>query len=313
MTHLLLLLALAASPASPASSRLQESQAPAAPASPAPSLRLDVVAVDSAGVPVLDLRPAEFEVWISGYRVPIADVYAPVPDRPRLVVLLLDDAAASPDLAQRVRGAARAFVEQKSADDQLSVLTLNGRAAVTSTDRAVLIQAIDRYNVQGVPFRLEDAGAQVLQTVASLARQLPEKTGGRNTIVAIGSAWLFDTPMPPPALGDLTREWVAAMRTMAATHTSLYVLDPSGVGMGRGRGAYGGAAGFAHETGGYAFVNTNDMAGTARRILAEAGAGYVLAMANPPVQRTADLRKVEVKVLRKGITVRARQGIQGRD
>ena len=42
-------------------------------------------------------------------------------------------------------------------------------------------------------------------------------------------------------------------------------------------------------------------------------AGYVLAMANPPVQRTADLRKVEVKVLRKGITVRARQGIQGRD
>jgi VWFA-related protein len=308
MTQQLLLLLLAAHASS--SSLFQQGQVPPAPA---PSLRLDVVAIDSAGVPVTDLRPAEFEVWISGYRVPIADVYAPVPDRPRTLVLLLDDTAAGPDLAQRVRTAARAFVEQKAADDQLTVITLNGRGAVTTTDRAQLIQAIDRYNVQGVPFRLEDAGAHVLQAMASLARQLPERTGGRNTIVAIGSAWLFDTPMPPPALGDLTREWVAAMRTMAATHTSLYVFDPSGVGMSRGSAAYGGASGFAHETGGYAFLNTNDMDGTARRILAEAGAYYVLAMANPPVQRTADLRQVEVKVLRKGVTVRARRGIKGRD
>jgi hypothetical protein len=36
-------------------------------------------------------------------------------------------------------------------------------------------------------------------------------------------------------------------------------------------------------------------------------------MVNPPVQRTADLRQVEVKVLRKGVTVRARRGIKGRD
>lgn len=308
MTHLLLLLLAIAHPAPPGV--LQQAQVPAGPA---PSLRLDVVAIDSAGVPVTDLRPAEFEVWISGYRVPIADVFAPMPDRPRTIVLLLDDTAANPELAQRVRAAARAVVEQKSAADQVTVLTLNGRGAVTATDSAQLMQAIDRYNIQGLPFRLEDAGARVLRTMESLARQLPETTRDRNTIVAVGSAWLFDTPMPPPGLGDLTQEWVAAMRTMAETHTSLYVFDPSGVGMGRGRMADGGASGFARETGGHAFLNTNDLDGTARRILAEASAYYVLAMTNPPVQRTADLRQVEVKVRRKGVTVRARRGIKGRD
>jgi hypothetical protein len=35
-------------------------------------------------------------------------------------------------------------------------------------------------------------------------------------------------------------------------------------------------------------------------------------MANPPVQLSADLRKVEVKMLRKNVTVRVRRGIPGK-
>ena len=76
--------------------------------------------------------------------------------------------------------------------------------------------------------------------------------------------------------------------------------------------SYGGDSGFANETGGYAFINTNDSAAVARRIVAESGTYYLLRMADPPVQRSADLRKVEVKVLRKNVTVRARRGIPGR-
>ena len=33
---------------------------------------------------------------------------------------------------------------------------------------------------------------------------------------------------------------------------------------------------------------------------------------DPPVQRTADLREVKVRVLRKDVTVRARRGIPGK-
>jgi len=283
------------------------------PRGPAPSLRLDVVAITSAGVPVTDLRPSEFEVWISGYRVPISDVFAPMPERGRTVVLLLDNTAVGPVLAPRIKEAARLFVKRMSPGDRMAVVTLQGGAMVSTDDRARLMQAIDDYHVQGFPFRLEDAGEHVLKTIESLARQMPETSEGRKTIVAIGAGWMFDTPMPPPGLRDLQREWVAAMRSMAATNTSLYVIDPAGVGVTRGSGAYGGASGFARESGGHAFLNTNDTEGVVERIWAEAGAYYVLAMENPPVQRTADLREVEVKVLRKGVTVRARRGIKGRD
>jgi hypothetical protein len=38
---------------------------------------------------------------------------------------------------------------------------------------------------------------------------------------------------------------------------------------------------------------------------------YVLDVADPPVGRKADLRQLEVRVLRKGVTVRARRWIPG--
>ena len=41
------------------------------------SLLIDAVAVDSHGMPVMDLKPAEVEVWISGYRVPIESIEGP--------------------------------------------------------------------------------------------------------------------------------------------------------------------------------------------------------------------------------------------
>ena len=85
----------------------------------------------------------------------------------------------------------------------------------------------------------------------------------------------------------------------------LYVIDPVGLRPMSGY-AHGGDSGFASETGGYAFVNTNDIQGAAARIFDEAGSSYyVLRMIDPPVQRTADLREVKVQVLRKDVTVRA--------
>jgi VWFA-related protein len=173
--------------------------------------------------------------------------------------------------------------------------------------------AIDEYNVRGFPFRPEDAGQHILRMLEVLAGRIPETAGGRKAIVAIGAGWLFDTPLPPPgAARDLHAEWVAAMRAMAGAHASLYVVDPVGLVAGGGPATHGGASGFARETGGHAFFNTNDLAGAAERIWAEARTYYMLAMRNPPVQRKADLREVDVKVLRPGVTVRARKGIKGR-
>jgi VWFA-related protein len=274
-------------------------------------LTLDVVAVGRDGAPVVDLKPSEFEVWVSGYRVPVDEVVFVTPESaPRVIVLVLDNAAVGPELAIRVREAARAFVKRLGERDRVIVAPVHGSRVDATGEPARILQAIDNYRVQGFPLRIEDAGEHVLRLLTTLARQMIE-IPGRKAIVAIGAAWMFDTPLPPPGLRDLHTEWLTAMRSMAAAKASLYVIDPVGLRPMQGF-SYGGDSGFANETGGYAFINTNDLSAAAKRIVDEAGTYYVLRMADPPVQKTADLRKVEVKVLRKNVTVRTRRGIPGR-
>ena len=150
----------------------------------------------------------------------------------------------------------------------------------------------------------------MLRTFTALARQMTE-IRGRKAIVAIGAAWMFDTPLPAPNLRDLRSEWVMAMRSMAANNVNLYVVDPVGLRPMPGF-SMAGDAGFANETGGYAFLNTNDLARVAKKIVDESGTYYLLRVVDPPVQRGADLRKVEIKTTRKNVTLRTRRGIAGR-
>jgi VWFA-related protein len=286
-------------------------QAPAPPARA--NLWIDVVVLDGRDLTVTDLAPAEFEVWISGYRVPITDVRAVTPESShrRVAAVVLDNVAVPPDLVPRVREAARALARQVRPGDAVSIIPLHGGAMAATDDRAALMRAIDGYSVRGFPFRIEDAGEHVLRTVTALSRQFAEVSDGRKTIVAIGAGWMFDTPLPPLAIRDLGREWIEAIRELASTHTALYVIDPAGIAAGPGR-LFGGDSGFARETGGHAFMHTNDLRGAAERIWREAGAYYMLGVADPPVQKTADLREVSVKVLRKGVTIRARKAVKGR-
>jgi hypothetical protein len=70
--------------------------------------------------------------------------------------------------------------------------------------------------------------------------------------------------------------------------------------------------GFARETGGHAFVNSNDLRAAADRILEELDNHYVIEIGDPPVLRKSDLREVDVRTSRKDVTVRARRWIPGR-
>jgi VWFA-related protein len=276
-------------------------------------LSIDAVAFDRQGMPVTDLEREEVEVWISGYRVPIETFTAVAPSDSergvRSIVLILDDLTLAPSLIPRARNAARRFVTTMSPGDQMAIVRLHGASTEHTGDRAGLLKIIDTYNVRSAGvIRLDALGEQVLKTIASLSRQF-EGSGRRKAIVAIGSAWLFDTPIPPPASGrDLRAEWTGAMRAMAFANATLYVIDPGGVEMAR---RLGGSSGFARETGGHAFVNTNDLNGAADRIMREAGSYYLIGVADPPVARKADLRELDVRVLRRGVTVRARKAVPG--
>ena len=276
---------------------------------------IDVVAVDKKGAPVMDMRPDDFQVQIGHFRVPIASVTAVTPSSEeragRFVVLVLDDIAAPAANIPRVRELAGRFIDKMTPGDRMAVVMLDGAGAVEATDEpGVLRQAIGRYSPHGGFTTRDGLGQQVLDTMSQIARQVMEVPGRRKTIVGIGTGWVFDRPIPNPIVGgrDLRPEWTDAMRAMAYAKTNLYVIDPGGVGT---TGAYNGDTGLARETGGHAFINTNDFDGAVDRILAEASNYYVISVPDPPTGHGADLRELEVTTGRRGVTVRARHAIPG--
>jgi VWFA-related protein len=281
---------------------------------PARILQIDAVALDRKGSPVLDLKKEEFEVWIGRFRIPVETLDAVTPEDPersrRSIVLLLDDLTLAPELISRARTVARRFVNRMAPGDEIAVIGLNGGATKSTGDPAPLLRSIEAYNVRPSGFiRPDDVAAHVLTTITGISRQLAEAPARRRTIVGIGAPWLFDTPIPAPSTGRTLRpEWVEAMRAMASANVTLYAIDPRGVGM----AAVGGSSGFAHDTGGQAFVNTNDLDGAVDRILRETSTYYTISVVDPPLFRNADLRELDVRVLRRGVTVRARRAIPGR-
>jgi VWFA-related protein len=308
MTRLLVSLVLAAA----AVSGDARPQAPAERGST--RILVDAVAFDRSGLPVVDLKPEEVEVWIGHFRVPIESFAAvtPATDRGdgRLIVLVMDNVTVPLTFGPRGKDAARRFVNRMLPGDRMAIVSLDGSAMETTDDKTRLLRTIDALPMQSAGLMPVDRlGEHVLKTITGLSRQMAEASDQRKTIVAVGSGWLFDRPIPPPSIGmDVRKEWISAMQAMAVANVNLYVIDPAGLVNAR---AETGASGFARETGGLAFIATNDINGAVDRILRESANYYLLTVGDPPVGRGAELRELDVRVLRRGVTARARKAIVG--
>ena len=284
-------------------------QNPAAPAASDRLLHVTAVAADRQGNPVADLKREDLEVWINGSRIPIETVTNVAPTsgarRGRLIVLLLDDVTVNPFMVPRVKEVARRFVTKLLPEDRMAIVRVGGDTVEFTSDPSRLLKRVDSYNQSAGFVPPEHLGVQVLETVASIARGMSEAPEPRKAIVGIGSGWLFDTPIPPPQIGgEVRREWLDAVRALAVADAHLYVIDPAGVGAMRGAM---GNDGFARDAGGHAFTNTNDLAGAADRVLRDGESYYVIIVKDPPVGRGAAVRDLDVRSMRRDVTVRARR------
>ena len=269
--------------------------------------------MDRKGNPVSDLKREDVEVWINGFRVPIQSLVAVTPsadDRTgRLIVLLLDNITIDPRMVPRVKEAARRLVTKMLPEDRMAVVLLNGDVVEITSDSSRLLSRVESYNQTIGLVQPQHLGTQVLTTLSALSLEVSEAPEPRKFIVAVGSGWLLDAPIPPPQVAtEVRREWLDAVRAMAMADVHFYVVDPGGVGMapvGTGK------AGFARDAGGHAFINTNDLTGAVDQILREARHYYVISVGDPPVGRKAPLRELDVRSLRGNVTVRARRAILG--
>jgi VWFA-related protein len=273
-----------------------------------------VVVVDRKGQSVPHLTATNFRVEEDGKPVSIEVFTAPSAaaegtGEARFIVVVLDNLRTAPELAFRVKGIAKRFVERMRPGDTMTVIPISKGQAVTTTDKALLNAAIDRFKPDfGDHTRtIEQDAEHGLRTIGELSAQMAKAPHRRKVLTIIGNSATFNPQMQSAFDNrgpDLSAEWFTAIRETSRYNVSVYTIDPSGMREGFFEGDY--ATSFAASTGGWAWANTNNYGGAVEQIWREAGNYYVLGY-NAPVS-DGKLHSIEVHVDVKNVTLRARRG-----
>ena len=270
-----------------------------------------VVVVDGKGATVEGLTADDFRVEEDGKPVAIESFVGPRlapdnPDQSRFIILALDNLSTSSEIAYRVKNIANRFVDKLGPYDVMSAITISGGKAVTTNSKAELKAAISKFSVSAGADSMSssDRARHGLRTVNALTDQVVRAPHPRKVMVFIGNAYMF-SPEEPSAFGDagpgLMAEWMDAVRATARNNVSVYVIDPMGLMASPGDWSKS----FAYETGGYAWGRTNNFPAAVDQIFRES-ASYYLVGYTAPVNDDR-LHKIDVKVARSGVTVRARR------
>jgi VWFA-related protein len=270
-----------------------------------------VVAVDKKGATVAGMTQEDFQIFEDGKPVEIQTFLAPSGDAVtgedgRFIVIALDNLFTPAEIAFRVKGIAKRFVDKMGPKDVMSVISLNAGNATTTSSKAELTAAINRFT----PAFGEDTmtGAQKaehgLRMIGALSDQVAKNAHRRKIIVFIGDANMFN-PSQPSAFNDrandMTPEWAEAIRTTSRNNVSVYAIDPGGLG-----GTIADwTQSFSAETGGYTWSRTNNYGGAVDRIWQESASYYLLGYAAPINDQR--IHKIDVKVSKPGVTIRARK------
>jgi VWFA-related protein len=358
-------------------------------------VEVDVVVTDRQGNLVRDLKKEDFQVIEDGKAQSITtfslvDIPIERADRPlfqadpivpdvktnehpfdgRVYVLVIDDLHTTFGRTQRVKGAARQFIERRlGANDLMAIVHTaggtDGNQEFTS-NRKLLLAAVDK--TQGRKLRSatanrteeyyrtrdmrqqgsavndpEDAersfnARNTLDTLKNVADWFASVRGRRKTILLLSEGIDYDVNDIITNNGsnhngasmvlDATRDAVAAA---TRANVSIYGIDPRGLtdlgdesieigsfpddtslGIGQGslynelRLAQDSLRVLSDETGGFAVVNRNDFSSAYDRIVKDNSSYYVLAY-YPPDARPGRVHKIDVRVTRPGLLVRARK------
>jgi VWFA-related protein len=359
-------------------------------------VEVDVVVSDRQGTLIRDLKKEDFQVLEDGKAQAITNfslvdipierydrpLFATAPIEPdvktnerpfdgRVYVMVIDDLHTRFGRSQRVKIAARQFVERRlGANDLMAIVHTAGATDANqefTTNKRLLLASVDKtqgrrldsatanktsefyrtrdLRQQGDPLNDPDDAERAfnarntLDTLKNVAEWFSSVRGRRKSILFVSEGIDYDIHDAIPSNGsnhlgasmvlDATRDVIAAA---TRSNVSIYGIDPRGLtdlgdesieiqafpddtSLGIGPGSLRNELQLSQdslrvlsdETGGFAIVNRNDVAGGFERIVADNSSYYVLAY-YPPDPRPARNHRIQVKVTRPGVTVRARKG-----
>ena len=265
----------------------------------------------------------------------------------RLVVLVLDDAMEPGPFVESTKSIARGIVSRLGPEDRTAVVfTRDSRNVQDFTaDRAKLLAAIDHFST-GFVFstKRNDRASRgddtyyrySIDTIGEIAKSLADVPHRRKVLVyvGIGVPVNVEGAATAPAVGseegtnaDLQGSALQsigalgqALRRARMSNVSVYSIDSAGLG---GLDAYAIAHpgymdsaqqmrdylfAIAANTGGRAAVEVNDVTPAIERVFSENNSYYVIGYRATTPPDDDKFRRLEVKVNRPGMTVRARSG-----
>jgi VWFA-related protein len=238
----------------------------------------------------------------------------------RLMVLLMDDANT---FDPRARGTSvatgRAIIAQMGPQDLAAVVfTSNARSEQDFTnDRARLLAAVD-----GFTYRI---GSNPMMRIVQLTQDLADVPDRRKLIFYIGPGYNFNASLLGPAqdtygdvqgqMSQLVLMMQDVFRTARLANVAVYSFDPLGLGPVTGGLAIDRRQNqkdflriVSGETGGRAVVNLNEPAREVPRVFRENSSYYLLGFQSTNEEIDGKHRKIQVKVDRRSVDVRARSG-----
>jgi len=292
-------------------------------------LVVSAIVRDAGNALVRGLTRDDFELLEDGKPVTIAtfaeastDARTSLDDG-RFVVLLLDDYSTHPQYTQRIKEVAVGFADRMGPKDVVSVVMMNGGSSVTTQRPAEVRAAINRSKAYGKAFvSPRNPSRHAMDNISSLAGQLAKVPHRRKVLVCIGPA---STCNPATHVDGSQGEAGIAMRDSARANLTTYVIDPLGLtetrsrstraiddrvtrapGVeDRGQGFRLYEDGFAFESGGLAFANTNDYESAITQVWEESGNYYLLGY--EPARRDNRRHSIEVRIKKPDLKVRARR------
>lgn len=265
------------------------------------------------------------------------------PAQRRDFVLVIDDWHIDPRRTKPVQDVATRFIDALSPHDRLAIVTTGPHDLVQklSTDRDASRRLIQRIRGQKGPSfggTMEMKARVALEAVRNVAHVLGADAAERRAVVVVseGHPGFGEGPADTPGAREVRDEYQRVLRAAAVANIAVYGIDPRGLvagvpliraerngdaaaaagQMGQASadamiGRYYGSLGLlALNTGGGLTVDTNDLGKSIPGVLRDSRQYYRLAYVQPasePGKRPPAVRRIDVKVTRPGVEVRARK------
>ena len=276
--------------------------------------------------------PEPVETSATWMREVAPDVKANLASSDRLIVLVLDDAQVrmQPAMNQAVKEIGRRIIDRLGPSDLASVVFTrnNSGAQPFTSDRSRLLKAVEGFRAGfGGSSGGGDPSADYffkssLLTLKYVAESMAEADQRRKAVIYV-------SPGVPGAETKFKLELDAILREAQRTNVNIYSIDPSGLGgLDNEDRTFAGipsdsfqtpqtaANDFLHvlasNTGGLAIVNRNEFSAGVTQIFRENGSYYLIGYRSSGDPTPGRYRRIEVRVYRPGLTVRARNGYYGK-